>query len=278
MSQPRVINTFRRVCVPSHEIRAALSQKSKLSVVVITYNETRNISRCITSVQAIADEVLVLDSFSNDDTCDIARSLGARVEQHAFDGHIQQKNRAWSMATHDWVLSIDADEAPDETLAAAIAEAVARDDASIDGYTMNRLTNYCGHWVRYSGWYPDTKLRLFRKGKGEWRGVNPHDRFDVFEPSRTAHLKGDLLHYSYYTREDHLKQIEYFSDIASRELHERGKHVGFPLLVAKVVFQFVKNFILRAGFLDGRTGFTIARLSAYATWRKYTKLRLLNDR
>lgn len=277
MSQPRVINTFRRVCVPSHEICAALSPKPKLSVVVITFNETRNIRRCIQSVKGIADEVLILDSFSKDDTCDIAKSLGAKVVQHAFDGHIQQKNRAWSMASHEWVLSIDADEAPDETLAASIAEAISRDDTTTDGYTMNRLTNYCGHWVRYSGWYPDTKLRLFRKGKGEWRGINPHDRFDLFEPTRAQHLKGDLLHYSYYTREDHHKQIEYFSDIASRELHALGKHVGMPVIIVKVAFQFVKNFVLRAGFLDGATGFTIARLSAYATWRKYTKLRALND-
>ncbi len=253
-----------------------MSRKPHLSVVVITFNETRNIRRCIESVKHIADEVLILDSFSKDDTCEIAQSLGARVEQHVFDGHIQQKNRAWEMASHEWVLSIDADEAPDETLAAAIAEAVARDDKSVDGYSMNRLTNYCGHWVRYSGWYPDTKLRLFRKGKGAWQGINPHDRFDLLDPSRAAHLKGDLLHYSYYTREDHLKQIEYFSDIASRELHARGKRVALPLIFAKVAFQFVKNFLLRAGFLDGATGFTIARLSAYATWQKYTKLRALH--
>jgi glycosyltransferase involved in cell wall biosynthesis len=257
--------------------RARVSTRKGLSVVIITFNESRNIRRCITSVLGIADEVLVLDSFSTDDTCDVARELGARVEQHAFDGHIQQKNRAWSMATNEWVLSIDADEAPDDALAAAIAEAVTLDDHAKDGYSMNRLTNYCGHWVRYSGWYPDTKMRLFRKGKGAWTGVNPHDRFELHDMKRAGHLAGDLLHYSYYTREDHLKQIEYFSDIAARELHARNKRVGWPLIIAKVVAQYLKNLVFKAGFLDGATGFTIARLSAYATWRKYTKLRALYE-
>jgi len=245
----------------------------QLTVAIITYNESRNIGRCIESVRDLADEVVVLDSFSEDDTCEIARGLGARIEQHAFDGHIQQKNRCWNLAQHEWVLSLDADEALDETLKASIAAVLATDNDALHGYTMNRLTNYCGAWVRYSGWYPDTKLRLFRKGKGQWTGINPHDRFELYEPQRVAHLEGDLLHYSYYTREDHLKQIEYFSSIAARELHVKGRRVGWPLIVAKVVAQFVKNFLLKRGFLDGKTGFTIARLSAYATWKKYTKLR-----
>lgn len=248
----------------------------RLSVVIITFNETRNIARCIDSVRAIADEVLVLDSFSTDDTCELAKARGARVEQHAFDGHIQQKNRAWQMASHDWVLSLDADEALDDTLRDAIREAINTNAPAIDGFTMNRLTNYCGHWVRHSGWYPDTKLRLFRKGKGAWTGTNPHDRFDLHDRKRAAHLPGDILHYSYYTREDHLKQIEYFSKIAARELFAKGKRVGYPMMVAKVVAQYVKNLILKTGFLDGATGFTIARLSARATWRKYTLLKELH--
>ena len=248
----------------------------RLSVVIITFNEKRNVARCIDSVNAIADEVLVLDSFSTDDTCELARQRGARVEQHAFDGHIQQKNRAWQMASHDWVLSLDADEALNDTLRDAIRKAINTNAPGIDGFTMNRLTNYCGHWVRHSGWYPDTKLRLFRKGMGAWTGTNPHDRFELHNMKRVAHLPGDILHYSYYTREDHLKQIEYFSKIAARELHAQGKRVGYPMMVAKVVAQYIKNLILKTGFLDGATGFTIARLSARATWRKYTLLKELH--
>lgn len=224
----------------------------------------------------VADEVVVLDSFSQDATCAIARDLGARVEQHVFDGHIEQKNRAWQLASRPWVLSIDADEALDDTLRASVIKAVNENNLNHDGYTMNRLTNYCGHWVRHSGWYPDTKLRLFRKKRGQWSGVNPHDRFELTDMKRSAHLDGDLLHYSYYTREDHLRQIEYFSDIAARELHQRGKRVGWPIIFAKVMAQYIKNLVVKTGFLDGSTGFTIARLSAYATWRKYTKLRKLH--
>lgn len=254
-------------------------KKAPLSVVIITFNEEKNIERCIRSVQPIADEILILDSFSKDRTQEIAEALGARFETHAFDGHIQQKNRAWQMATHNWVLSIDADEAPDEVLQNSIQQAMERQAAGTeeaDGYTMHRLTNYCGHWVRHSGWYPDTKMRLFQKDKGAWGGVNPHDKFALHEGGRSLHLNGDLLHYSYYTVDDHYRQIEYFSDIASKELHEMGKTVSTLTIYLKVVAQFFKTFFLKMGLLDGKTGFTIARLSAYATFRKYRKLQLRN--
>lgn len=250
--------------------------KPQLTVAIITFNEERNIARCIDSVRDIADEVLVLDSFSKDGTQQIAEERGARFETHAFDGHIQQKNRAWQMATHEWVLSLDADEALDDTLREEVRAAVDRNDPEIDGYRMNRLTNYCGKWVHHSGWYPDTKTRLFRKGRGEWKGINPHDRFDLHEPSRGRHLNGDILHYSYYTAEDHYKQIEYFSKIAATELHRRGKTIALPMIWAKVVAQFVKTYFLKLGLLDGATGFTIARRSAFATYRKYSILKALN--
>ncbi len=249
---------------------------SKLSAVIITYNEEHNIARCISSLQGVADEVIILDSYSDDATCQLAREMGARVMQHGFDGHIQQKNRAWALAETEWVLSLDADEALDETLAQAVREAVDLNDPAVDGYRMNRLTSYCGKWVRHSGWYPDTKTRLFRLGKGEWRGINPHDRFDLHRPERERHLKGDILHYSYYTAADHYKQIEYFSKIAAAELHKRGVKVPTLLIWAKVVAQFVKTWLLKRGFLDGATGFTIARRSAFATWRKYSILKALH--
>jgi hypothetical protein len=140
---------------------------------------------------------------------------------------------------------------------------------------MNRLTNYCGHWVRYCGWYPDTKVRLIRNGKGSWTGVNPHDRLDLLNGAKPAHLEGDILHYSYYTLDDHRKQIEYFGDIAARELFARKKNITWPMLIAKVFAQFIKSYIIKLGVLDGSAGWTISRMSAYATWRKYTKLKTL---
>jgi glycosyltransferase involved in cell wall biosynthesis len=245
----------------------------KLSAVIITFNEERNIRRCIESLQGVADEIVVVDSYSTDGTRTIAESLGARFLEHPFEGHIQQKNYALTCAQHEWILSLDADEALDEALRASILEV--KKSGSAAGYSMNRLTNYCGHWVRYCGWYPDTKVRLIRSGKGKWCGTNPHDRLDLNEEQKAVHLKGDILHYSYYTPEDHYKQIEYFGDIAARELFRQQKQVGMPVIFLKVVVQFIKSYFLKLGFLDGATGLTISRLSAYATWRKYTKLKAL---
>lgn len=245
----------------------------KLSAVIITFNEERNIRRCIESLQGVADEIVVVDSYSTDGTRTIAESLGARFLEHPFEGHIQQKNYALSCANHEWILSLDADEALDDALRASILEV--KQSGTAAGYSMNRLTNYCGHWVRYCGWYPDTKVRLIRSGKGTWCGTNPHDRLDLHEKQKAIHLKGDILHYSYYKPEDHHKQIEYFGDIAARELFRKQKKVGWPMIFLKVVVQFIKSYFLKLGLLDGSTGWTISRLSAYATWRKYTKLKAL---
>ncbi|MFN5620557.1 MAG: glycosyltransferase family 2 protein [Flavobacteriales bacterium] len=242
----------------------------KLSAAIITFNEERNLSRCLKSLVDIADEIIVVDSYSTDRTQAIAESFGARFIQHPFEGHIQQKNFALEQATGDWILSLDADEALNETLRASILAYKAHPSGA--GCSMNRLTNYCGHWVKHCGWYPDSKTRLVARGKARWGGVNPHDRLDLIDGSMPTHLNGDILHYSYYTREDHLRQIEYFGKIAARELHTRGTSISTVMIVLKVVAQFFKSYILKTGFLDGATGFTISRLSAYATWRKYSLL------
>jgi glycosyltransferase involved in cell wall biosynthesis len=242
----------------------------RLSAAIITFNEERNIERCLKSLQGIADEIVVVDSFSTDRTAQICNDFGARFIQHAFEGHIQQKNFAIGVTTGDWILSLDADEALDESLRHSILQL--KNAPATNGYRMNRLTNYCGSWVRHCGWYPDTKVRMVKKGCAQWTGVNPHDRLDMLNGEETIHLKGDILHFSYYTVEDHLKQIEYFGDIASKELFARGKSISSPMLMLKVIAQFVKSYFIKLGFMDGRTGWTISRLSAYATLRKYQKL------
>ncbi|MBL7942919.1 MAG: glycosyltransferase family 2 protein [Flavobacteriales bacterium] len=248
----------------------------KLSAVIITYNEEKNIGRCLESLRGVADHVVVIDSFSTDRTETICRQYGAEFHTHAFEGHIQQKNYALGFAKGTWTLSLDADEALDETLKKNIRDVIENRSGS-SGYRMNRLTNYCGHWVKHCGWYPDTKLRLVKTGSAKWTGVNPHDKLTMaHESDEVQQLNGDILHYSYYTREDHLKQIEYFSGIAARELFTRGERVATPMIVLKVVAQFIKSYFLKSGFLDGATGFTISRLSAFATWRKYTLLRKLH--
>lgn len=243
-----------------------------LSVVIITFNEEHNIARCLASVRDVADDILVLDSFSTDRTEAIARVHGARFVQHRFDGHIEQKNRAITHAEHPFILSLDADEALDDRLKEGVRQAK---NGDADGYTMNRLTNYCGDWIRHGGWYPDVKLRLWDSRKGTWTGTNPHDRYELEPGAHIEHLPGDILHYSYNNIADHLKQVDYFTTIAAKALAQRGKRAGFVKLYLSPIAKFIGDYFFRLGFLDGRAGFTIARISASATRLKYTKLRAL---
>ena len=249
----------------------------KLSVVIITFNEERNIERCLLSVQELADEILVVDSFSKDKTLTICEKYQAKVIQNPFEGHIQQKNFAMEQASNDWILSLDADEALSEELALAIKQVKSAEKPKVNLYEMNRLTNYCGSWVKHCGWYPDTKVRLVNRRFAKWGGVNPHDKLEGSKQEKVEFLKGDILHYSYYTKEDHLKQIEYFSKIAAGELVKQGKNVGQFTVYLKMAAQFFKSFVLKRGFLDGKTGWQISKLSAFATYRKYSLLRTLNE-
>lgn len=245
----------------------------KISVVIITKNEEKNIGRCIDSVKDIADEILVVDSFSTDKTEEICKSKGARFVQHAFEGHIEQKNYATSLTEYPHVLALDADEALDDALKKSIAEV--KQNWKYDGYEMNRLTNYCGTWIKHCGWYPDRKLRLFDKTKGKWGGINPHDKFELQPGCTISRLKGDILHYSYYTIDDHYKQIEYFTTINAKASFDRGKHAPIWKLYLAPVIKFVKDYVVKLGFLDGQAGWQISRLSAWATYVKYKKLRAL---
>ena len=246
----------------------------EISAVIITFNEERNIARCMASVKAVADDIVVVDSYSTDATERIAREHGARFVQHKFEGHIEQKNWAITQAKHPWVLSLDADEALDDELARSIL-AVKQGQAAADGYTMARLTNYCGTWIRHGGWYPDTKLRLWDSRKGQWGGTNPHDRYELEKGARTAPLKGNILHYSYHSISDHVKQADYFTTIAAHALHAHGKRAPVPKLLLSPIVKFISCYLLRGGFRDGFHGFVIARISAQATFWKYAKLRQL---
>lgn len=245
-----------------------------ISVVIITFNEERNIARCIDSVKDLADDIVVVDSYSTDSTENICRQVGVRFIQHPFEGHIEQKQWAISQALYPHILSLDADEALSEELKQSIRSA--KNNWQYDGYYMNRLTNYCGHWVHHCGWYPDKKLRLWDSRKGKWGGMNPHDKFEL-DASDTAagFLAGDILHYSYYTLEDHYKQVEYFTTIGAKTSFEQGKRSGILNLILNPALKFVRDYIIKLGFLDGVAGFRISRVSAYATFLKYKKLRAL---
>ncbi|NCA86726.1 MAG: glycosyltransferase family 2 protein [Clostridia bacterium] len=243
----------------------------KLSVVVITFNEERNIGRCLASVQEVADEILVVDSLSTDRTVEICKKYGARVVSHPFEGFIEQKNFALREATFPHQLSLDADEALTPELINGIIEI--KNNWTHHGYSMNRLANYCGQWIRHSGWYPDAKLRLYDSQRGQWGGVNPHDRFVLTPGATTAHLTGDLLHYTYYTIEEHVAQSNKFSTIAASELLARGRRATIFKILVKPIAKFIRNYIIHGGFRDGFYGFVICRMAAHETFLKYVKAR-----
>lgn len=260
----------------------------KLSVAIITLNEERNIGRCLESLAGLADEVVVVDSGSTDRTVEICSSHGARVVHQDFLGHIEQKNLAWSLTTGDYVLSLDADEALSPELQNSLStwksdagtgerSSPRRSRSSerssppdpVIAWSVNRLTNYRGHWVRHGGWYPDRKVRLVRRDAAAWTGENPHDRL---EPTgEVAWLAGDLLHHSYNDLSDHLRQIRFFTDIAATASSRRRPSPFFEVW-ARQGFQFLKNVVLRGGFRDGRAGWQIGWWSAFATGEKYRKI------
>lgn len=245
----------------------------KLSAVIITFNEEQNIARCIASLRNVADEIVVLDSFSTDRTPEICRENGVQFFQHAFDGHIQQKNRVITMASYSHCLSVDADEVLSPELEKSILEV--KHHFTADGYSFNRLNWYCGKWIRHCGWYPDRKLRLWDSRKGAWTGVNPHDRYEMQAGCTTGHLKGDLLHYSYHSISQHLAQVEKFTSIAAKADVERGRGTSTFKILVYPCWKFLRDYIFKLGFLDGYQGYLVCRISAHAAFYKNIKIREL---
>jgi len=242
-----------------------------LSVCIVALNEEDRIAECLQSAD-FADEWIVVDSHSTDRTRDIARGLGARVVERDWPGHVQQKNFALECATHDWVLCLDADERVSPELRAAILEALEGDDLP-DGFRFPRRNRYLGRWIRHGGWYPDRKLRLFRRSRGRWAGQNPHDRVHV--EGAVVDLRGDLLHDSYRSLSDHLRTIDSFTTIAAREKLAAGERASLADLTLRPGWKFVRMYFLKAGFLDGVPGLVIAVMGAYYAFLKYAKLREL---
>lgn len=241
-----------------------------LSVVIITFNEEKHIGRCLDSVQGLADDIVVLDSFSTDHTVEICREKRARVVQHRFLGHIAQKNLAITHAQHPHILSLDADEYLSPELRESIVAVKA--NWNCDGYLMNRLNHYCGRWIRHGSWYPDRKLRLWDRRKGNWGGVDPHDHFILQEGCRAVQLKGDLLHEAYENIGAHLEKIRHYTAAAAIAMHRKEKKSsGFKMVLSPQV-SFCKSYLLRLGFLDGWRGFAIATLISYGTFIKYLLL------
>ncbi|MEQ1733188.1 MAG: glycosyltransferase family 2 protein [Bacteroidia bacterium] len=244
-----------------------------ISVVIITYNEINNIARCIASVQAIADEVVVIDSFSTDGTQQLATSLGAKVIEHVFEGYAQQKNWGNALAAHSYVLSLDADEQLSEELINVISNL--KQTQMADGYYINRLTSFCGQWIRHSGWYPDEKLRLWNKNKGEWKGLNVHEQYVLQPNTSTKLIREHILHYSFVHKEQYHLQQHKFTTLGAIESKQLGKRANGINLYVNPVFKFIKNYVFRLGFLDGKNGLYLCYYNAYYTYIKYKKLKEL---
>lgn len=241
--------------------------KLPVTACIIAFQEEQKIEACVRSADFCA-EVLVVDSHSTDRTRELAAALGARVVERDWPGHIEQKNFAIDQAATEWVLCLDADERVTPELRARIEAVLSAPQA--DGYTVNRRNIYLGRWIRRGGWYPDRKVRLFRRARGRWGGVNPHDHVHV--DGRVAHLDADLEHLSYDSIQDHLKTIDYFSTIAAGEKLSRGQRgLGLQLLL-NPPFKFFKMYVLKLGFLDGWRGLIVAALGAFYVFLRYAKL------
>jgi len=242
---------------------------SQISAVIITYNEERNIERCLTSLQSVADEIIVIDSFSTDRTQEICKSYNAKFFQRKWDDFSAAKNFGNQKATYDWILSLDADEALSDELKKNILEIKNKNAAG--NYKFNRLTNYCGKWIRHCGWYPDTKTRLFLRTQCNWEGTI-HERLVVQNNASIHFLKGDILHYSYATPQEHIAKQNKYAEASARQMQAKGKSSSFFHIYLKPIVKFFRDYIFHLGVLDGKEGFTISKISAYAVYRKYKQL------
>ncbi|MEP7167754.1 MAG: glycosyltransferase family 2 protein [Bacteroidota bacterium] len=250
---------------------------SPISAVVITHNEERNIERCLASLQNVADEIIVVDSFSTDRTEEICKSFNVKFYQRKWDDYSSAKNFGNEKAAYDWILSLDADEALSDELKKNILEIkskneIVRMDSFGGNYKFNRLTNYCGKWIRHCGWYPGTRTRLFNSKECHWEGTI-HEQLTINSKLPVVFLEGDCFHFSYYTIEEHINKTEKFTTLSAAELFRRNKKASFMKIYISPVFKFIQSYFLKLGILDGYYGFMICKISALSVYLKYYKLK-----
>ncbi len=240
-----------------------------VSACVLTFNESRNIRRCLDSVRW-CEEIVVLDSFSADDTLEIVREFTDAIHQMPWEGYVVQRNRVRKLATRPWILMLDADEEVSDAMVRDIRAFFASDPGHIVGLEFPRKVFYLGKWITHGEWYPDHKLRLFRADKGWSGGQEPHDQVFVNGPARR--VRGEILHYTYDDLTDHAERNNRYSTISAEAKLAEGDRFRWRDLLFRPPFRFLKSYLLRRGFLDGAQGFIIACMSSYAAFLKYAKL------
>lgn len=246
----------------------------KLSGVIITFNEERNIERCLQSLVNVVDEIVVVDSYSTDNTKAICQKFNVKFIEQKFLGYIEQKNFALQQASYNHIVSLDGDEALSEELQKSIIKL--KNNWVFDGYYANRYNNFCGQWIKHSDWYPNKKMRVFDKTKAEWKGHRIHETIKLNDSyAKTGYLNGDILHYTYQTYSEFNKKTEHFSTIAAKAYYDKGKTAPIWKIIWNPTWAFFKSYFLRLGFLDGFNGFVICVQTANITFLKYSKLREL---
>lgn len=244
-----------------------------ISAVIITLNEASNIAACIQALQKVAAEILVIDSGSTDGTVALARQLGAKVIESKWQGYAATKNYGNKLASHNWILSIDADEVVSETLAENI-NALPLDPRHV--YSLDRLTNYCGQWIRHSGWYPEWKTRLFHRDSANWEGAFVHEQLKHANSLAVKKLNGKLYHYSYKTYDEHLERIQKYALLSAQAMQAKGQQSTLLKCWGSPILRFFKTLILKTAFLDGKNGWIISIRNAKLVHWKYKYLRDLN--
>ena len=246
----------------------------KISAAIITYNEERNIARCIESLRC-CDEIVVIDSGSTDRTVELATKLGARVLDVAWRGYAGQKNHASECCQNDWVLSLDADEALSEALEAEIWQ-IKKNGPEYDAYTMPRLAQYLGRWILHSGWHPDRKVRLFDRRRAKWVGNFVHE--SVVSGGRVGHLNANILHFTCNSLSEHLRTLDRYTTLAAEQLVSQKADIGWKELAVDPAWTFFRTYFLQRGFLDGYEGLAIAYMAAFYNFLKYAKAKNMSPR
>jgi len=242
--------------------------EEKISAVLIAQDEENRIGAALDSL-SWADERVVVDGGSKDDTIQICRARGARVVEHPFTSYVEQKNYALDRASNDWVLSLDADEKITDSLADEILS-LRHSGFQAAGYRMPRVNFYLGRFVRSTTWYPDHQLRLFDKRRGRWRGMHVHESVQV--DGVVEKLRGEILHHSYEDIDDHVAKLNRYAELAARQMRETGRKRSLSAAVVLPPLVFLKNYIVKGGFRDGSVGLIVSSMNAFYVYLKFIKL------